>query len=392
MFFLLLTLPFVCSQVGVAQTTPANTWHDPSPHHSQTVTVDKDVQLEVLDWGGTGRPLVFLSGLGNTAHIWDNFAPKFTDKHHVYAITRRGFGRSTHASTGYSADRLADDILAVMTQLKIEKPVLVGHSIAGEELSSMGTRHPERISALIYLDAAYTYAFYDAAGDYEATLKDIQQKIDALVKAPEDPKLMDQVKVELPQFEQNLNRKANSMENPLPLPFGPPTAADKASYAAMTKRLAVAVGGVPPEAEPHESFLPRPDGGVGSLNAAPEAGSAVFKGYEHYTAPIQLPILAIMGYPQSKGADFRADTPKNIAAAAAADANQARQIDAFERGQPTAHVIRIAGANHYIFISNETQVFQEMTKFLSTLSGKTSAFRNGNRGLARKPLGDIASK
>jgi len=321
----------------------------------------------VLDWGGTGRPLIFLSGQGNTAHIWDNFAPKFTVRHHVYAITRRGFGKSTHATEGYAAERLADDILTVMDQLKIEKPVLIGHSIAGEELSSIGTRHPERVSALIYLDAAYTYAFYDSAGDYESNLADLRQKIDALSVKPGDTTLMEQVRAALPQFEEDLNRKVNSVENPLPPPYSPPSAADKASFAAMTKRMTVAVGGTPPEAELHESFLSGPDNSVGALKASPEAGSAIFKGYQHFTTPIALPILAIMGCPQNKGPDFHADTSKNIAAAAAADANQERQIDAFERGQPTAHVIRIANANHYIFISNEAQVLIEMNKFLATL-------------------------
>jgi non-heme chloroperoxidase len=331
------------------------------------ITVDQGIQLEVLDWGGTGRPLVFLSGLGNTAHIWDDFAPEFTRNHHVYAITRRGFGRSTHAAAGYTPERLSDDILAALAQLKIEKPVLIGHSIAGEELSSIGTRHPELVSALIYLDAAYTYAFYDAAGDYQANLVDLQQKIDALAKTPDDTALMDQVKAALPQFEENLNRKVNSAENPLPHPFAPPSPADKANFTAMTKKLSVAVGGVPPEAEPHESFLANPDGSVGAPNAAPEAGSSILKASEHYTTPIRLPILAIMGYPQNKGPNFHADTPKNIAAAAAADANQARQIDAFERGQPTARVIRITNANHYLFISNKPQVLVEMNKFLATL-------------------------
>jgi len=40
--------------------------------------VDDNVKLEVLDWGGTGRPLVLLAGLGNTAHVFDDFAPKLT--------------------------------------------------------------------------------------------------------------------------------------------------------------------------------------------------------------------------------------------------------------------------------------------------------------------------
>jgi non-heme chloroperoxidase len=351
----------------LGQNAPSADWHDPSPHHREIVTVDQGVQLEVLDWGGTGRPLIFLSGLGNTAHIWDNLAPKFTRNHHVYAITRRGFGRSTHSTAGYTPQRLSDDILAVMSQLKIEKPVLIGHSIAGEELSFIGTHHPELISALIYLDAAYAYAFYDAAGDYQASLADMEKKIDALAKTPEDPTHMDQVKAALPQFEENLQRKANSVENPLPRSFAPPGPADKSSFAAITKKLSVTVGGNPPEAEPRESFLANPDGSVGAPNAAPEAAGSILKSGEHYTAPLHLPILAIMGYPQSKGPDFRADSPKNIAAAAAADANQARQIDAFEKGQPTARVIRIANANHYIFISNEAQVLMEMNKFLAAL-------------------------
>lgn len=349
-----------------AQTDASNGWRDPSPHHAAMVSVEPGVQLEVLDWGGHGRPLLFLAGLGNTAHIWDNFAPKLTDKHHVYAITRRGFGRSTHTATGYSPERLADDILAVMEKLNIERPVLVGHSLGGEELSSIGTRHPERVSGLVYLDAAYAYAFYDAAGDYGASLTHLREQLNALADKPGDTVLMDQVRASLPQFADNLNRKANSAEHPLPPPYGPPTAADKASFAAMMKRMKGAVGGVPPEAEIHESFMPGPDGSVGALNAAPEAGPAISKSYEHFTAPIHLPMLAVMGYPQVKSAD--AALPKYLAAAAAADANQARQIDAFESSQPTARVVRIANANHYIFISNETQVLDAMRRFLDELS------------------------
>src|ERR1700722_12054445 len=46
--------------------TKQTAWQiDPSPHTKQFVTVDKDVKLEVLDWGGSGRPLVLLTGLGN---------------------------------------------------------------------------------------------------------------------------------------------------------------------------------------------------------------------------------------------------------------------------------------------------------------------------------------
>jgi pimeloyl-ACP methyl ester carboxylesterase len=102
-----------------------------------------------------------LAGLGNTAHIFDDFAPKLTSQYRVYGITRRRFGASSAPASRYTADKLGDDVLAVLDALKLERPVLVGHSIAGEELSSIGSRNPERIAGLIYLDVGYENAYYD---------------------------------------------------------------------------------------------------------------------------------------------------------------------------------------------------------------------------------------
>lgn len=137
-------------------------WKDSSPHTVQFVTVDGGVRLEVLDWGGSGRPLLLLAGLGNSAHVFDALAVKLNKSFHVYGLTRRGFGASGKPTSGYSADRLADDVLEVVDSLKLNKPLLAGHSIAGEELSSIGSRHADRVSGLVYLDAAYSYAFYDS--------------------------------------------------------------------------------------------------------------------------------------------------------------------------------------------------------------------------------------
>ena len=126
----------------------------PSPARIQFVDVEPGVRLEVLDWGGRGRPVVLLAGLTETAHTYDDFAPKLTDAYHVYGITRRGFGASSVPRTGYTVDRLADDVLAVLDALQLVQPVLAGHSVAGEELSAVGARDADRIAGLVYLDAA----------------------------------------------------------------------------------------------------------------------------------------------------------------------------------------------------------------------------------------------
>jgi pimeloyl-ACP methyl ester carboxylesterase len=147
----------------LSRATHENAWPDPVHHTTRFVTVDKDVRLEVLDWGGSGRPLVLLAGMGNTAHVFDSLAPKLIDRFHVYGITRRGFGASSVPASGYTADRLADDVLQVIEALQLNRPVLAGHSVAGEELSSIGSRHPEKVAGLVYLEAGYAYAIDDPA-------------------------------------------------------------------------------------------------------------------------------------------------------------------------------------------------------------------------------------
>ena len=99
----------------------------PLPYKEEFIPVEENVKLQVLDWGGTGRPVILLAGLGYDAHEWDSFAPKLVPQYHVYAVTRRGFGASSAPkpdNTDYSANRLGDDVLAVMDALKINRPIV----------------------------------------------------------------------------------------------------------------------------------------------------------------------------------------------------------------------------------------------------------------------------
>ena len=152
------------SPADAQQTAP---WRDPSPHQVRFVTVDSVVRLEVLDWGGAGRPVVFV-GCYLTGHVYDDIAPKLTDQFHVYAVTRRGVGASDHPGTGYSPQRRADDILAVITALKMQQPILIGNSCDGDILHTLGARHPDLIGGLMYLDAAEDPTLTAADYDWQA--------------------------------------------------------------------------------------------------------------------------------------------------------------------------------------------------------------------------------
>ena len=143
----------VTSLLSLASAQESVIWQDPAKHRVQFVTVDDGVRLEVLDWGGSGRPVVLLAGSGNSAHVFDDFAQKLTGCCRVYGITRRGYGASSQPASGYDDQRLADDVLRVLDALEIEAPVLIGHSMAGGELTTLGHQHSDRLAGLVYLDA-----------------------------------------------------------------------------------------------------------------------------------------------------------------------------------------------------------------------------------------------
>jgi non-heme chloroperoxidase len=111
------------------------------------------VRLHYLDWGGNGPTLIFLTGMGCSAYIFNKFAPRFTDTFRVLALTRRGQGDSDYPETGYDADTLTEDIRQFMDHLNIERTILAGHSLAGVELTHFAATYPARVEKLVYLDA-----------------------------------------------------------------------------------------------------------------------------------------------------------------------------------------------------------------------------------------------
>jgi pimeloyl-ACP methyl ester carboxylesterase len=79
--------------------------------------------------------------------------------------------------------RLGDDVVAVLDALSVSDPVLIGHSIGGEELSAVSTYHPGRASGLAYLDAGGPFALYSPKyGDYTPALAELKDDLSALQK------------------------------------------------------------------------------------------------------------------------------------------------------------------------------------------------------------------
>jgi pimeloyl-ACP methyl ester carboxylesterase len=325
---LFLGASLLASRVAQAQESIAG--RDPSTHQIKFISVEDGVHLEVLDWGGSGRPLVLLAGLGFTAHVFDGFAEKLTDTYHVYGITRRGYGASSRPVSGYTEDRLTEDDLQVFDALKLVSPVVAGHSIAGNELSELGIHHPQRIAGLIYLDALNDGA--DDYTDYYAVTS----------KLPE------------------------AMRRP------PPTSpADLRTFAAYRDWRIRTEGIAIPEAELRFDFAQNPDGSVGAQLTPAFVPQAIMSGdHKHDYSQIRVPVLAFVGFPELPQDQIRKNQVTDPAEKIIIEAvfgtyvgmtrNRIKRINSAAAG---ARVVELWGANHFVFLSNEAEVLRDMRAF-----------------------------
>ena len=147
--------PLLCLLVLVACSARAGRAQTPAPRSFQVATAP-GVSIEVIDWGGRGRPLVFLAGGGHSAREFEDFAPLFAGEFRVLGISRRGSGGSSDVPPE-RLDDLVGDVVAVLDSLRLGSAVLIGHSFAGTEMALFGEKHRDRCAGLVYLDAAYDY-------------------------------------------------------------------------------------------------------------------------------------------------------------------------------------------------------------------------------------------
>jgi pimeloyl-ACP methyl ester carboxylesterase len=309
-------------------------WRDPSPHNTQFISVDRDVRLEVLDWGGRGRPIVLL-GCYLTAHAYDEFAPKLANQFRVYGITRRGLGASDTPPTGYTVQRSADDVLEVLRSLKLEKPVLIGTSCGGEILTTFGAQHSDRLGGLVYLNGAEDPTLN--ASDYDAPQVDPAR---------------------------------------LPPSIKPAPAPDYSSFEAYRVAQRRDQGVAFPEAELRQLFVAKADGSMGRSLLSPVVRKAITE--DDRLRPewgrVHAPVLAMFSTAPPFAEVERDSPPRNelerVALSQQYEAKHA-MISRWKRdllaGVPAARIVDLPGANLFMFLSNEADVLRELRQFLSGL-------------------------
>jgi pimeloyl-ACP methyl ester carboxylesterase len=331
--------------LGVPQDRAPSPWQDPSKHQIRFVSVEPGVNLELLDWGGSGRSIILLAGSGNTGHVFDEFAPQLLDCCHVYAITRRGYGTSSRPGDGYGWHRLAEDVFQVIEREHIPAPVLIGHSMAGGEMTAVGHEHADRLGGIVYLDAL---------GDLE-----------------DDP----------PADKEWAEAQANLPPGLVPArPACPPE--DRSSFAAFSRSFKCRQGFVFPESEFRQTLHEEADGHVGPATTPGWVSRAIGQGqiFRRDYSNIDVPVLALNnGFTPGASTDdilkaYHYEL-KSPAERAAIDRFMARNgvvfgkfRDKLKRGAPTARLVYYPDAGHFVYLTKEADVLREIHTFVAGLA------------------------
>ena len=308
---------------------------DTSLYKSNFVNVN-ETRLHYLDWGGSGTVLLFLTGIGNSAYIYGEFASRFIDKFRVIALTRRGHGDSDCPETGYDVDTLTEDVRQFMDSLEIDKVILVGHSFANVELCHFAALYSERIIKLVFLDAAY-----DRASPIFKTIREKNPLRNIQIAGAYDDhdSIEDHVAATLKYYPFWADVWGKVMNEDL-LRITEKNAEGKIVYK-MPDAVGAALNSTMITYVPENSKIQSPTLSIYALN-----------GGDYYLS------LDYMTEEQKEQCIEYFDRVRPPL--------QRELIEQFRRSVPHARIVEIPNGHHYCFIKHDELVFDEMGKFLSS--------------------------
>ncbi|MFJ6481001.1 MULTISPECIES: alpha/beta fold hydrolase [unclassified Streptomyces] len=120
---------------------------------SEHTVVREGVRVSCRDWGGSGPSVVLLHGLAGHAGEWDAVARDLSPRYRVVALDQRGHGASERRPQDVSRAAYVADTVAVVEQLGLRQPVLVGQSLGGHTAMLAAAAHPGLFRALVLVEA-----------------------------------------------------------------------------------------------------------------------------------------------------------------------------------------------------------------------------------------------
>jgi pimeloyl-ACP methyl ester carboxylesterase len=115
--------------------------------------MDTDVLPANVKVEGEGPPIVLIHGFGAALDWWDEIAPELAADHRVIRLDLIGHGGTEAPASGYTIERQAKLVAAVLDKLGVGRAVVIGHSMGGEVAIAFAEANPARVERLVLIDS-----------------------------------------------------------------------------------------------------------------------------------------------------------------------------------------------------------------------------------------------
>lgn len=159
----------------------ARVGHPPGGLAEKFLALSTGVRMEYVEQGpADGLPVIFLHGVTDSWRSFERVLPLLPAHVRAFAISARGHGDSSRPDRGYLIADMSADLHAFTTALKIDKVILVGHSMGAMVAQRFAADHPDHVAALV-LAGAFDTLFQDRvlADFYRTAIEPLADPIDA---------------------------------------------------------------------------------------------------------------------------------------------------------------------------------------------------------------------
>lgn len=269
--------------------------------------------LQVVRYGDHGRPLILIPGMGSGAWVWQDSIEHFKNDHVIYAVTLAGFDGTPAPADDNLGDQTEASLLQLIESRRIEKPVLIGHSLGGALAIRFAEQHAALLAGVVSVDALPVFPGTEAINTSQRQRMAAEFQADASAMTPE----------QFNEEQRQIMRNGGVLD------------------ATLAKKLAVLQ-----ERSSAAAIIRYTVEGM-TYDLRPGLGN------------ISVPLLEISPY---YAADF-SEGPMKMT-----ETEKTAQYQALLKGAPQAQVVSISPARHFVMYDQPEKFHKVLTDFLDKLS------------------------
>ena len=134
----------------------------------------------VVEVKGKGQPMILIPGYASSGDTWAETVAHYKDTYECHVLTLAGFAGVPASNARPFLPAVVEDLAAYIKKLKLNKPVMVGHSLGGVVTLALAAKYPDQVGPLVIVDSL---PFLAAVINPEATVDSVKPMVEGMRKS-----------------------------------------------------------------------------------------------------------------------------------------------------------------------------------------------------------------